>query len=80
MTQIGIFEKNVEEYEKWYEDYSEVYQSELAAIKEQLLKLPENIRGIEVGLGTAKICPTLRDKRRCRTLQSYGRKSHKKRN
>ncbi|MCP4976267.1 MAG: class I SAM-dependent methyltransferase [Maribacter sp.] len=54
MIQTGIFDKNVEEYEKWYEDYSEVYQSELAAIKEQLLKLPENIRGIEVGLGTGR--------------------------
>ena len=54
MTQTEIFEKNVEEYEKWYEDYPEVYQSELAAIKEQLLKLPEDIRGIEVGLGTGK--------------------------
>ena len=59
MTQIGIFEKNVAEYEKWYEDYSEVYQSELAAIKEQLLKLPENIRGIEVGLGTGRFAQPL---------------------
>ena len=59
MTQIGIFEKNVEEYDKWYEDYSEVYQSELAAIKEQLLKLPENIRGIEVGLGTGRFAQPL---------------------
>ena len=59
MTQIGIFEKNVGEYEKWYEDYSEVYQSELAAIKEQLLKLPENIRGIEVGLGTGRFAQPL---------------------
>jgi ubiquinone/menaquinone biosynthesis C-methylase UbiE len=59
MTQIGIFEKNVEEYDIWYEDYSEVYQSELAAIKEQLLKLPENIRGIEVGLGTGRFAQPL---------------------
>lgn len=56
---MGIFEKNVEEYDKWYEDYSEVYQSELAAIKEQLLKLPENIRGIEVGLGTGRFAQPL---------------------
>ena len=54
MTQKEIFDRHVEEYEKWYEDYPEVYQSELAAIKEQLLKLPENIRGIEVGLGTGR--------------------------
>jgi len=59
MAQTGIFEKNVEDYENWYEDYSAVYQSELAAIKEQLLKLPENIRGIEVGLGTGRFAQPL---------------------
>ncbi|MBT8308439.1 MAG: class I SAM-dependent methyltransferase [Maribacter sp.] len=59
MKQTAIFEKNVGAYEKWYEDYSEVYQSELAAIKEQLLKLPENIRGIEVGLGTGRFASPL---------------------
>ena len=54
MTHTKIFDRHVEEYEKWYEDYPEVYQSELTAIREQLLKLPENIRGIEVGLGTGR--------------------------
>lgn len=54
MTRTEIFDRHVEEYEKWYEDYPEVYQSEIAAIREQLLKLPENIRGIEVGLGTGR--------------------------
>ncbi|NNJ88851.1 MAG: class I SAM-dependent methyltransferase [Eudoraea sp.] len=54
MAHKEIFEQNVEEYEKWYEDYPEVYQSEIAAIREQLTKLPENIRGIEVGLGTGR--------------------------
>lgn len=54
MLQTGIFDKNVEVYEKWYEEYSEVYQSEIAAIRQQLQKLPENLRGIEVGLGTGR--------------------------
>jgi SAM-dependent methyltransferase len=54
MLQTEIFGKNVEAYEKWYEEYSEVYQSEIGAIREQLQKLPENIRGIEVGLGTGR--------------------------
>jgi len=54
MTHTEIFDRHVEEYEKWYEDYPEIYQSEIAAIREQLLKLPENIRGIEVGLGTGR--------------------------
>lgn len=59
MGQIAIFDKHVATYEKWYEDYREVYQSELLAIREQLAKLPENIRGIEVGLGTGRFASEL---------------------
>lgn len=54
MAQTKIFDQHVEVYDKWYDDYAEVYQSELSAIREQLTKLPENIRGIEVGLGTGR--------------------------
>ena len=53
------FIEQVKEYDKWYENYSEVYQSELDAIKEQFKKLPENIRGIEVGLGTGRFSQPL---------------------
>ncbi|MGB5820747.1 MAG: class I SAM-dependent methyltransferase [Saonia sp.] len=59
MAQIEIFDKYVAEYEKWYEDHTEVYESELAAIREQLLKLPQNIQGIEVGLGTGRFSEPL---------------------
>ena len=59
MIQKEIFDTNVEEYEAWFDEYPEVYQSELAAIREQLLKLPENIRGIEVGLGTGRFAQPL---------------------
>lgn len=59
MTQIEIFDQNVEQYEKWYEDYSEVYESEITAIREQLRKLPENIRGTEIGLGTGRFSELL---------------------
>lgn len=59
MLQTKIFDKNVEAYEKWYEEYPEVYQSEVMAIREQLQKLPENIRGIEVGLGTGRFAVPL---------------------
>ena len=54
MAQTEIFDHHVEAYDKWYDEYAEVYQSELSAIREQLTKLPENIRGIEVGLGTGR--------------------------
>ncbi len=59
MNQIKIFNENVEAYEAWYDKYPEVYQSEVAAIKEQLLKLPENIKGIEVGIGTGRFAMEL---------------------
>ncbi|TYP98987.1 methyltransferase family protein [Tenacibaculum adriaticum] len=59
MLQTEIFNKNVEAYEAWYNDYPEVFQSEVAAIKEQLLKLPEKISGIEVGLGTGRFSEAL---------------------
>ncbi len=59
MIQTEVFNKNVEAYEAWYDTYHEVYMSEVAAIQEQLLKLPENIRGIEVGLGTGRFSEPL---------------------
>jgi hypothetical protein len=61
MDTVNIFNENMEAYEAWYEKYPEVYLSEVAAIKEQLLKLPENIRGIEVGIDRHwKICKSFR--------------------
>ncbi|MDO1513939.1 class I SAM-dependent methyltransferase [Maribacter confluentis] len=54
MLQTKIFDQNVEAYEQWYKNYPEVFESELLAIKEQLQKLPENLHGIEVGLGTGR--------------------------
>ena len=59
MVQVEKFNKYVDEYEQWYEVYPEVYQSEIIAIEEQLRKLPENIRGIEVGLGTGRFAQPL---------------------
>ncbi|MDJ0646563.1 MAG: class I SAM-dependent methyltransferase [Flavobacteriaceae bacterium] len=59
MIQTEIFNKNVEDYEAWYEKYPQVYQSELMAIKEHMITLPENIRGIEVGLGTGRFAQPL---------------------
>lgn len=59
MLKTEIFDKYVEDYEAWYDKYPEVYQSELAALKEQFKKLPENIRGIEVGIGTGRFAKPL---------------------
>lgn len=59
MNSVKIFNENVEAYEAWYEKYPEVYLSEVAAIREQFLKLPENIKGVEVGLGTGRFAQVL---------------------
>lgn len=59
MAQIEVFNKNVEAYEAWYNTYYEVYLSEIEAIREQLQKLSDNIRGIEVGLGTGRFSEPL---------------------
>ena len=59
MIKTDVFSEHVEAYEAWYEKYPVVYHAELAAIKEQLLKLPENIKGIEVGLGTGRFAQPL---------------------
>ncbi len=59
MVTSEIFEKHVEAYEKWYEDHTQVYESEILALKEQLGELPENIHGIEVGVGTGRFAAPL---------------------
>ncbi len=59
MIQIDLFNEYVDAYEAWYDKYPKVYLSEVSAIKEQFLKLPENITGIEVGLGTGRFAQPL---------------------
>ena len=59
MIKSVIFNSNVKSYDEWYTKYNEVYLSEVEAIREQLLKLPENIKGIEVGLGTGRFAHLL---------------------
>ncbi|NAY91323.1 methyltransferase domain-containing protein [Muricauda sp. JGD-17] len=54
MASIETFNEHVAQYEQWYEDHPAVYQSEILALQEQFLELPQNIRGIEVGLGTGR--------------------------
>lgn len=48
------FDRHVEQYEAWYEEHPAVFDSELEAIREHFNRLPETLRGIEVGLGTGR--------------------------
>jgi ubiquinone/menaquinone biosynthesis C-methylase UbiE len=59
MLQTLPFEQHVKKYDDWYDKYPEVYQSEITAIKSQLLTLPKNIKGIEVGVGTGRFSAPL---------------------
>lgn len=79
MKDIEIFNKYVDEYEEWYDKYPEVFESELAAIKEHLTKLPENIRGIEVGIGTGRFAQPLGIKEGVEPSEEMGMKAvHRK--
>ena len=59
MADTAVFDKFVNDYERWYDEHSEVYHSELYAIREHFKELPEDIRGIEVGLGTGRFAEPL---------------------
>ena len=48
------FDKYAEEYDAWYEKYKPVYESELAALKVFLYKNPENLKALEIGIGTGR--------------------------
>jgi ubiquinone/menaquinone biosynthesis C-methylase UbiE len=52
-----VFDTHVAEYDSWYDTYTEVFQSEVEAIRGFLP--PGNSRGIEVGLGTGRFAKAL---------------------
>lgn len=78
MVQSEIFDKNVEAYEAWYEKFPEVYLSEVTALKEQLLKLPENIKGVEIGLGTGRFAQPLGIKEGIEPSEEMAKKAMKR--
>ncbi|MBT8179286.1 MAG: class I SAM-dependent methyltransferase [Eudoraea sp.] len=59
MAITTVFENNVADYEQWYEDHKAIFESEVRALQAQFAKLPENLRGIEVGLGTGRFSVAL---------------------
>ena len=59
MAHTTVFDNNIAEYEQWYEDYKTVFESEVKALQAQFAKLPENLHGIEVGLGTGRFAQAL---------------------
>lgn len=45
------FDKNTLEYDNWFEKHSNIYQSEILALKEAI---PMNKKGVEIGSGTGR--------------------------
>jgi ubiquinone/menaquinone biosynthesis C-methylase UbiE len=50
-SNISIFDKNTLEYDNWFEKHSNIYQSEILALKEAI---PMNKKGVEIGCGTGR--------------------------
>jgi ubiquinone/menaquinone biosynthesis C-methylase UbiE len=50
-SNISIFDKNTLEYDNWFEKHSNIYQSEILALKEAI---PLNKKGVEIGSGTGR--------------------------
>jgi ubiquinone/menaquinone biosynthesis C-methylase UbiE len=49
MAKHQVFDNYIEQYEKWFDDYYYVYQSELKAIRQLL---PSEGKGLEIGVGS----------------------------
>jgi SAM-dependent methyltransferase len=49
-----VFDTHMSDYEAWFNDNQDTYHAELDAIRVHFTRLPENLRGIEVGLGTGR--------------------------
>jgi SAM-dependent methyltransferase len=56
MPKTAPFEKHVDQYEMWFEEYPAVYDAELRAVK---ALLPDRGLGMEIGVGTGRFAARL---------------------
>ncbi len=56
MSKVNCFEKNLDQYEKWFEQNRFAYELELEAIK---MFIPREEVGLEVGEGTGRFADPL---------------------
>ncbi|HEY9183697.1 MAG TPA: class I SAM-dependent methyltransferase [Salegentibacter sp.] len=59
MANTEVFERNVAEYEAWFDRFPAIFDSEILAIRRHFQELPENILGIEVGMGSGRYAQAL---------------------
>ncbi|MGE0587080.1 MAG: class I SAM-dependent methyltransferase [Cyclobacteriaceae bacterium] len=56
MENINVYDVHAKHYDKWFDDHHNWYMSEVTAIKKAI---PENARGIEVGIGSGRFAKAL---------------------
>lgn len=56
MKAIDIYNQFSAEYDKWFEENDNLYQSEISALQKAI---PENKKGIEIGIGTGRFAQPL---------------------
>ncbi len=61
MDNTNIFNDHVAEYEAWFDQYPEVFRSEMEAVREMLPE-GDKLLGIEIGLGTGRYAQALQIK------------------
>lgn len=56
MSASETFDKHYKKYEKWFEENKKIYLTELKAVKKFV---PENKKGLEIGIGTGRFAKPL---------------------
>lgn len=54
--EAAVFDQNALEYDEWFDEHANLYQSELAALKKAI---PEEGKGIEIGVGSGRFAEPL---------------------
>lgn len=53
---VQIFDSNVERYDRWFDEYYRIYQSEVSALEQFV---PQRGEGLEIGVGTGRFAAPL---------------------
>jgi ubiquinone/menaquinone biosynthesis C-methylase UbiE len=59
MIKTEPFQKYAQKYDAWFDKHPFAFQSEVIAVKQQMASLPQNISGVEIGLGTGRFAEAL---------------------
>ncbi|MDP1623953.1 MAG: hypothetical protein Q8M08_16635 [Bacteroidales bacterium] len=71
------FDQNTLEYDHWFDKHSSVSQSEILAIQQAI---PQNKKGIEIGVGTGRFAESLNIKFGIEPSEKHGKSCGTERN